>query len=84
MNIDTVAGEGTEIKGRFKESLGTAIGDQELRREGAADQLSGTARKLFGTLRDFARDQPLVAAAVAVTIGVMLFGGVRGSGRVNA
>jgi len=78
MNIDTLAGEGTNLKGRFKESLGTAIGDRELQSEGAADQFSGNARKLVGGLRDFVRDQPVIAAAVALVIGIALTGGLRG------
>jgi uncharacterized protein YjbJ (UPF0337 family) len=77
MNIDTLAGEGTNLKGRFKESLGTAVGDRELQRDGAADQMSGNARKLFGGLRDFVRDQPVIAAGVALVIGMALTGGLR-------
>ena len=77
MNIDTIAGEGTNMKGRFKESLGDATGDPALRQDGAADQLSGNLRKGVGALRDFARNQPLAAAAVAGLVGVVLFGGSR-------
>ena len=77
MNIDTLAGEGTDIKGQVKESLGGAIGDRELQREGVADQLSGNLRKVFGALRDFAREQPLAAAAAAAVVGLVLFGGMR-------
>lgn len=77
MNIDTLAGEGTEMKGRFKEGLGDAIGDRELQREGASDQLSGSVRQAVGALRDFVRDQPVVAALAAVAIGAVLFGGMR-------
>jgi len=78
MNIDTLAGEGTALKGRFKESLGDAVGDPELRQDGAVDQVTGNLRKAFGSLRDFARDQPIVAAAAAVLIATALFGGLRG------
>ena len=53
MNIDTVAGECTVAKGRFKESLGTATRDPLLQRDGIADQVSGTMRQAFGGLRDF-------------------------------
>ncbi|CAA9538516.1 MAG: hypothetical protein AVDCRST_MAG23-1657 [uncultured Sphingosinicella sp.] len=81
MNIDTVAGEGTNLKGRFKESLGDAVGDRELQRDGAADQVSGSTRKAIGALRDFARDQPVVAAAVALVVGWALLGGLRGDTR---
>lgn len=78
MNIDTLAGEGTNLKGRFKESLGDAVGDPALRSDGVADQMSGSTRKAFGALRDFARDRPFVAAAIAVVVGVALAGGLRG------
>jgi uncharacterized protein YjbJ (UPF0337 family) len=78
MNIDTLAGEGTNLKGRFKESLGTAVGDRELQSEGAADQMSGNARKLIGSLRDFVRDQPVIAAGLVLVIGLALTGGLRG------
>jgi uncharacterized protein YjbJ (UPF0337 family) len=81
MNIDTLAGEGTHLKGRFKESLGTAIGDRELQSDGAADQVSGNARKLFGGLRDFVRDRPVVAAGAALVVGIALAGGFRGRRR---
>ncbi len=73
MNIDTLAGEGTTIKGRFKESLGNAAGDRALQRDGIADQLSGEIRKGFGSFRDFARDKPF-AALLAGVVGVALIG----------
>jgi uncharacterized protein YjbJ (UPF0337 family) len=78
MNIDTLAGEGTNLKGRFKEGLGNATGDSGLQRDGVADQLSGNLRKALGNLRDFARDQPLVAVGIAGLVGFALlrsFGG---------
>lgn len=81
MNIDTLAGEGTQIKGRFKEGLGDATGDPALRRDGRADQLSGTARKGFGALRDFARQQPVAAAAVGALFGAVLLRGLGGRRR---
>lgn len=71
MNIDTLAGEGTNFKGRFKESLGDAAGDPALQRAGIADQVSGEIRKGFGSLRDFARDKPF-AALLAGVVGVAL------------
>jgi uncharacterized protein YjbJ (UPF0337 family) len=77
MNIDTLAGEGTRTKGRLKESLGDAVGDRELQSDGIADQLAGSTRKAFGSLRDFARDQPVIAFAAAVVVGIALLGGLR-------
>jgi uncharacterized protein YjbJ (UPF0337 family) len=78
MNIDTLAGEGTDLKGRFKTSLGNATGDPGLQRDGAADQVSGNFRKGIGALRDFARNQPLVAAAAAGLLGFALLRGRKG------
>ncbi len=72
MNIDTLVGEGTELKGKFKEGLGHAAGDPALQQDGVADQLSGKVRKAFGELRDFARRQPVAAAVVAGVIGLAL------------
>ena len=79
MNIDTLAGEGTNLKGRFKEGLGDAIGDPTLQQEGAMDQISGNARKAFGGLRDFVRERPAIAAAVAFVAGMVMFRGMRRS-----
>jgi uncharacterized protein YjbJ (UPF0337 family) len=73
MNIDTIAGEGTDLKGRFKESVGRAIGDSSLQSDGAADQVAGNARKAFGGLRDFARDRPIVTAGIAAVAGAILY-----------
>jgi uncharacterized protein YjbJ (UPF0337 family) len=79
MNIDTLAGEGTEMKGRFKESLGTATADPALEQDGLADQLFRQIRQGFGALRDFARNQPIAAAAVLGAIGFALFRSRRGT-----
>jgi uncharacterized protein YjbJ (UPF0337 family) len=80
MNIDTVAGEGTDLKGRFKESLGTSIGDPALQKDGIADQISGNIRKGIGGVRDFVRYQPLAAGAIAVGIGYAVWGASAASG----
>lgn len=79
MNIDTLAGEGTNLKGKFKEGLGGAVGDPALQRDGVADQISGNVRKGIGTLRDFAREQPLVAATIAGIVGFALLRGFGGN-----
>jgi uncharacterized protein YjbJ (UPF0337 family) len=81
MNIDTLAGQGAEVKGRFRETLGTATADAALEQDGIADQLFGRARQGFGALRDFARNQPIAAAAIASAIGFALFRGRRGNRR---
>lgn len=80
MNIDILAGEGTDLKGRFKESLGNATGDPALQQDGLADQVIGNVRKGFGSLRDFARNQPFAAAATGV-VAIALLGSLRGRTR---
>ena len=80
MNIDTLAGEGTQMKGRFKSSLGDATGDSRLQQDGAADQLSGGMRKGVGAVRDFARRQPVATASAAAVFGFGLLKMLRGQG----
>lgn len=80
MNIDTIAGEATQTKGRFKTSLGDATGDPALQQDGAVDQLSGGVRKGVGAVRDFARQQPLATAAAAALFGFGLLKTLRGKG----
>ena len=80
MNIDTLAGEGTNMKGKFKQGLGAATGDPALRQDGMADQLSGNVRKGVGAVRDFARQQPIATAAAAGLFGFALLKGLRGRG----
>lgn len=80
MNIDTLSGEGTQMKGQFKEGLGNATGDPALRQDGMADQFSGTVRKGIGQVRDFAMKQPVATAAAAGLFGLALLRGLRGRG----
>ena len=84
MNIDTLAGEGTDMKGRLKTGLGNATNDPGLQQDGAIDQLSGQARKGFGAVRDFATRQPLataVAGVAALALLTKLGGGKANIGR---
>jgi uncharacterized protein YjbJ (UPF0337 family) len=81
MNIDTLAGEGTDLKGRLKTGLGDATGDQRLQQDGMVDQLSGQARKSFGAVRDFATRQPLATAVAGVAALALL--SKLGGGKVN-
>lgn len=75
MNIDTVAGQGTELKGQFKEAFGDATADPALRQDGVVDQFSGQARQGFGAVRDFVQRQPVVAAVVGA-LALALLGGL--------
>jgi uncharacterized protein YjbJ (UPF0337 family) len=80
MNIDTLAGEGTQTKGDFKKGLGDALGDNQLRQDGAADQLSGSLRKGIGQVRDFARKNPAATYTAAGIFGLALLNTLRGKG----
>jgi uncharacterized protein YjbJ (UPF0337 family) len=50
------SGKGDEVKGRVKEAAGVLGGDDELRREGKADQAAGKVKgkleKAVDTVRD--------------------------------
>jgi uncharacterized protein YjbJ (UPF0337 family) len=45
-----------DIKGRLKEAAGSLLGDEDMKREGTADQPAGTAKKKADELSDRARD----------------------------
>ena len=75
MNIDTIAGEGTELKGQFKQALGDATADPKLQQDGVVDQLFGQTRQGLGAVRDFVRNQPIVAVAVGA-LALALLGGL--------
>ena len=75
MNIDTIAGEGTELKGQFKQALGDATADRKLQQDGAVDQFAGQARQGLGAVRDFVRNRP-IAAAAAGALALALLGGL--------
>lgn len=78
MNLDTIAGEGTQMKGQFKQDVGTMTGDQSLRSSGMTDQLSGGLRKGVGQFRDFARRNPAATYTAAGILGLALLNSLRG------
>ncbi|KQU49797.1 general stress protein CsbD [Sphingomonas sp. Leaf339] len=93
MNSDTITGSATDFSGKIKETVGGAIGDKSLQSEGAADQLGGTVQKTIGEARDtveetirplidyvrqFTRERPFTAAAVAGVLGIAVINTLRG------
>lgn len=78
MNATTIAGEGQDVTGKVKESVGNVIDDRELSRKGLADQVSGKTKKAIGSARAFARDRPFATAALAGVIGIALLNTLRG------
>jgi uncharacterized protein YjbJ (UPF0337 family) len=92
MNEDKLAGEGRDIAGKVKETVGDVTGDMSLQGEGLGDQLAGKAQKVFGAARDalavdgepltdkarrFARERPWAFAALAGVIGIALINALR-------
>ncbi len=51
MNKDELSGKAETLKGRIKENVGEATGDEQLRDEGVADQVEGNVREGFGKAR---------------------------------
>ncbi len=93
MNTDTLAGAATDFTGKAKETLGGAVGDKSLQNEGVADQLSGTVQKTVGQVKDvaqenirplidyvrqFSKERPFAAAAVAGVLGIAVINTLRG------
>ncbi len=52
MNRDTAAGKFDQIKGKAKQSVGEALGNQKLANSGAADQVKGTVKEAWGNAKD--------------------------------
>jgi uncharacterized protein YjbJ (UPF0337 family) len=50
-NDDEVKGKADQIKGRVKDAVGRATGDERLRDEGAADEASGDVQETLGKAR---------------------------------
>ena len=93
MNIDTLTGATTNVSGKVKETLGGTFGDKSLQSEGAADQLGGTIQKTVGQAKDvvedtiqplidyvrqFSKERPFTAAAVAGVLGIAVINTLRG------
>ena len=93
MNTDILQGAGTDLGGKIKENVGGAIGDRNLQSEGVADQLGGTVQKTYGDaknaveegirpvidyVRQFSKERPFTAAAVAGVLGIAVINTLRG------
>jgi uncharacterized protein YjbJ (UPF0337 family) len=51
MNDDELRGKADQVKGRVKDAVGRATGDERLRDEGAADEASGRVQETIGKAR---------------------------------
>ena len=52
MNRDTAEGKFDQLKGKAKQSVGEALGNQGLANSGAADQVKGAAKESWGNAKD--------------------------------
>ncbi len=50
-NNDEIKGKLDQVKGKVKQGIGDATGDQNLHDEGVADQASGEVQEGFGTAK---------------------------------
>jgi uncharacterized protein YjbJ (UPF0337 family) len=52
-----MSGQADELKGRAKEAAGVLADDEDLQREGKADQAAGTAKNKLEDAKDWAEDK---------------------------
>jgi len=55
MNNTTAAGKFDQVKGKVKQSVGEAVGNEKLANSGAADQVKGAAKEAWGNTKDAAK-----------------------------
>jgi uncharacterized protein YjbJ (UPF0337 family) len=52
MNRDTAEGKFDQLKGKAKQSIGEAIGNDKLANSGTVDQVKGAAKEVWGNAKD--------------------------------
>ncbi len=57
MDRDRVAGAAKNVGGKIKEAAGKATGDEKLKREGQADQVTGKVQNVVGGVKDKLREE---------------------------
>lgn len=55
---DRIDGAAKTMGGKFKEAAGNVTGDEKLKAEGKADQVSGKVQNAVGGLKDTLRGDP--------------------------
>jgi uncharacterized protein YjbJ (UPF0337 family) len=92
MNSTTLKGEGQDLGGNVKETVGKATGDESLQGKGIADQITGNAKQIAGAAKDvignpgpavekakgFAQARPFATAALVGVIGLAVLNTLRG------
>ena len=62
MDEDRLAGTAKDIGGNIKSAVGDVTGDSKTQAEGMADQISGTAQRTYGKIKDQASSASTVVA----------------------
>ncbi len=57
MDRDRVAGAAKNVGGKIKEAAGKVTGDEKLKREGQADQVTGKVQNVVGGVKDKLREE---------------------------
>jgi uncharacterized protein YjbJ (UPF0337 family) len=52
MNTDQASGKFDQMKGKVKQGVGEAVGNQKLANEGVVDQVKGSAKEVYGNVKD--------------------------------
>jgi uncharacterized protein YjbJ (UPF0337 family) len=56
MDDNRVKGAARNVGGKIKEGVGRAVGDEKMKREGQADQVTGKVENTVGGLKDEVRE----------------------------
>jgi uncharacterized protein YjbJ (UPF0337 family) len=54
MNEEQVSGKVDQVKGKVKQGVGEAVGNDDLANRGVADQVKGAAKETWGNVKDAA------------------------------
>lgn len=57
MDKDRVIGSAKVVKGKVKEAVGKAVGDDKLKAEGKADKIKGKVQNAVGGVKDALRGE---------------------------
>jgi uncharacterized protein YjbJ (UPF0337 family) len=57
MDRDRVEGAAKNVGGKIKEAAGKVTGDEKLKREGQADQVTGKVQNVVGGVKDKLREE---------------------------
>ena len=92
MTDDRIEGGLKKGVGKVEDAWGGLTGDAETQGKGKVNQASGSvqdvvgqakerAQDVYSTVESYAKDQPTIALAVALGVGVILGFALRGGGR---